>query len=398
MPDLRHRSPRRAARRRADQRHRGACARFRRCQQFDGRAPVGADRAGAVRTGRNPRLHRARLHRRLCRRVRDRDPHRPRRQPAPLRKGLAPDRDARRVRRGGRLLSPDRPRPRENGAGAGDRRLARIRDQGQFRHDDQAAACRAHRAQRPVRGACWRARGSPPTTPRSNTSRAFCVVFNGAGNFDADAILADWGRPYDIVSPGLGIKQHPCCGSTHPAIDAMLALRAEHDIVPEKVARIEFADPSAPPRPHRPARPAIGSRREVQRAILPGARPARRPHRARAFRGRGVPRPGRARADAAHPRRAVPGSDRRRRRAARRRNPHHASTTGARSRKRIGSALGRGPDNPLPAEALHAKFANCAGRALPPAQVERLHQSLSQLDQAPSLRDVVAAIALSPDR
>src|SRR3954454_20470987 len=72
--------------------------------------------------------------------------------------------------------------------------------------------------------------------------QGFLHVFNGAGNFNADAILADWGRPYDLVSPGIGIKQHPCCGSTHPAVDAMLALRAEygpgHDIIPDKVARI----------------------------------------------------------------------------------------------------------------------------------------------------------------
>ena len=57
--------------------------------------------------GEIARQHRARLHRRLCRRVRDRDPHRPRRQSASLRKGLAPDRDAGRVRRGRRLLSSD---------------------------------------------------------------------------------------------------------------------------------------------------------------------------------------------------------------------------------------------------------------------------------------------------
>src|SRR3954471_13777903 len=69
--------------------------------------------------------------------------------------------------------------------------------------------------------------------------QGFLQVFNGTGNFDADAILADWGRPYDIVSPGIGIKKHPCCGSTHSAVDAMLALRTEHSIVPDKVARIE---------------------------------------------------------------------------------------------------------------------------------------------------------------
>src|SRR5437764_995275 len=55
----------------------------------------------------------------------------------------------------------------------------------------------------------------------------------------AAAILKDWGRPYDIVSPGLAIKQHPCCGSTHPAIDALLLLRAEHEVPPEKVTRID---------------------------------------------------------------------------------------------------------------------------------------------------------------
>src|SRR4051795_13516341 len=45
--------------------------------------------------------------------------------------------------------------------------------------------------------------------------QGFLSVFNGAGNFNTDEILADWGRPYDLVSPGIGIKQHPCCGSTH---------------------------------------------------------------------------------------------------------------------------------------------------------------------------------------
>src|SRR3954466_11305062 len=37
--------------------------------------------------------------------------------------------------------------------------------------------------------------------------QGFLRVFNGIGNFDADAILADWGRPYDLVSPGIGIKR-----------------------------------------------------------------------------------------------------------------------------------------------------------------------------------------------
>ena len=152
--------------------------------------------------------------------------HRPRRQSASLRKGLAPDRDAGRVRRGRGLLPSDGSRPRENRAGAGDRRLARVRHQGQFRHDDQAAACRAYGAQRPVRGACWRARGSPPTTPRSNTSRAFCSCSTAPAISTPRRSSPIGDGPTTSSAPGSAIKQHPCCGSTHPAVDAMLLLRA----------------------------------------------------------------------------------------------------------------------------------------------------------------------------
>src|SRR5262249_22021056 len=61
---------------------------------------------------------------------------------------------------------------------------------------------------------------------------------------------------------------------------------------------------------------------------------------------------------------------------------------------RIGAALGRGPDNPLPAKALQAKFANCAARALPAAAVEHLQDLLLHLDQVERLRTIVAAIAV----
>src|SRR6185437_6190249 len=44
--------------------------------------------------------------------------------------------------------------------------------------------------------------------------QGFLMVYNGAGNFAADAILKDWGRPYDVVNPGPAFKQYPCCGST----------------------------------------------------------------------------------------------------------------------------------------------------------------------------------------
>lgn len=64
-------------------------------------------------------------------------------------------------------------------------------------------------------------------------------LFNGEGNYDIAKILPDWGNPLNIVNPGIAIKQYPCCASTHPAADAMIALAEEHDLKPENVARID---------------------------------------------------------------------------------------------------------------------------------------------------------------
>jgi 2-methylcitrate dehydratase PrpD len=69
--------------------------------------------------------------------------------------------------------------------------------------------------------------------------QGYFEVFNGAGNYDAEKILPAWGKPFDIVEPGIAIKQYPCCGSTHPAIDAMLELVRAHDLKPDAVERIQ---------------------------------------------------------------------------------------------------------------------------------------------------------------
>ena len=69
--------------------------------------------------------------------------------------------------------------------------------------------------------------------------QGYFMVFNGEGNYDAEKILPAWGKPFDIVKPGIAIKQYPCCGSTHPAIDAMLELVRQHDLKPDSVERIQ---------------------------------------------------------------------------------------------------------------------------------------------------------------
>src|SRR5499433_4225470 len=43
--------------------------------------------------------------------------------------------------------------------------------------------------------------------------QGFLDVFNGPGTYDTARILAHWGAPFDVVEPGIAIKQYPCCGS-----------------------------------------------------------------------------------------------------------------------------------------------------------------------------------------
>lgn len=69
--------------------------------------------------------------------------------------------------------------------------------------------------------------------------QGFLDVFNGAGNYDASRLTTDWANPLDLVEPGIAFKRHPCCASTHPAVDALLSLRAAHGLQPGNVQRIE---------------------------------------------------------------------------------------------------------------------------------------------------------------
>ena len=227
--------------------------------------------------------------------------------------------------------------------------------------------------------------------------QGFLLVFNGAGNFDAEAILKDWGQPYDIVQPGLAVKQHPCCGSTHPAIDAMLLLRHEHNIAPERVARVDsWTHPRRLAHTDRPdPQSGLDAKFSVQyclaRALL-GGRIVLEDFEGEAFRDAQARTLMRRIHAAPHPEMAAAGGE------------HLGAEVrvtfddGRTIAQRVGSALGRGPDNRLPPDALTGKFANCAARALPPAQVEQLQRNLMRLDEASSLRAVVAGIATQAER
>ena len=61
--------------------------------------------------------------------------------------------------------------------------------------------------------------------------------------FDRRAALEDWGRPFEAESQELRSKIYPCCGATHPAIDAALDLRRRFALSPERISKILVALP-----------------------------------------------------------------------------------------------------------------------------------------------------------
>ena len=221
--------------------------------------------------------------------------------------------------------------------------------------------------------------------------QGFLNVFNGEGNYDADRILDGWGDPWDIVSPGLAIKQYPCCGSTHPAIDAMLMLVREHDLRPGQVTRIEsqthkrrLAHTNRPD-PQSELDAKFSVQYCLARALVSG-RVGIEHFEGDAYREPAIrallPR------IEATPQAAVDvdlslhfGADLR-----------VTLADGSVLTRHVPRPLGRGPEVPLPAELLEVKFLNCAGRALPAKRSQALLASLRGIEGINSIGGLIGAM------
>ena len=139
--------------------------------------------------------------------------------------------------------------------------------------------------------------------------QGFFAVYNGAGTFKPERLLEHWGDPFDLVDPGIAFKRHPCCGSTHPAVDAMLHLREAHRLTPERVAKVEsWTHPRRLAHTNRP-NPTERPRRQVLDPIRARARAHARHRQHGALQRRRRSRSGDARADDAGAFRARSGGE-----------------------------------------------------------------------------------------
>lgn len=219
-------------------------------------------------------------------------------------------------------------------------------------------------------------------------AQGFLNVFNGPGSYTVDRMLDGWAEPLEIEAEDLGLKQFPCCGSTHAAIAMMLALRREERVRAADVARITLMPHrrrlkhTNNPRPTTPLEAKFSVQYACARALKDGS------VRLKHFEGDAATDPDIARLlditeATAHPEMADDAAEQ-----------WGAEVIvdlkdGRRLSKRIESMTGRGGSDPMSSDELWEKFSDCAERALPREQVAPLFERLEVLETAANVADVV---------
>lgn len=249
-----------------------------------------------------------------------------------------------------------------------------------------------HAARNGLLAALMAARGMTANAAALEHPQGFLDVYNGPGSYDADRLFASFAAPLDLVEPGIAVKRHPCCASTHPAADAMLRLVAEHGLRPDDIAAVRsWTHPRRLRHTNRP-NPVTGldAKFSVQyvlaRAAVDGA------IRIEHFRDDAVSDPAvralmRRVEVAPHPDATMDTDE------------HFfadvavTTTSGSLVRTYVDRPLGRDRAHPLPPGALLTKFRDCAGQALAPETVAALERALLRLEDVASLRDLSALVA-----
>jgi 2-methylcitrate dehydratase PrpD len=212
-------------------------------------------------------------------------------------------------------------------------------------------------------------------------------VFNGRGNYRPELLFKDWGAPWEIETAEMGLKQFPCCGSTHPAIAMMLALVREEAVTADAVEGIEILahrrrlPHTDNPDPRTPLAGKFSIQYVTARALADGA------VRLRDFEGEAVMEERVRRllpliVTRAHP--DMPDD-----------SPKQfgaevvvAMKDGRRLARRIDHLVCRGGDNPMSSEELFEKFEDCAGRSLAHDQIAPLFERLETLETVADLGQV----------
>lgn len=219
--------------------------------------------------------------------------------------------------------------------------------------------------------------------------QGFFNAFNGPGNFNADLIFKDWAHPLEVLSPSMGLKQFPCCGSAIPAVAMALQLRHEEPVEITNIEKIEILPHKRRlphtdnPDPQSPLAAKFSVQYAVCLALLKGAPKlndfegtAHFDPEVRKLMAKTIARE--------HP--DMPDD-----------SPEQFGAeviitlkSGVQLARRVNSLIGRGGDNPLSTEELWEKFSDCAQRSLDAPLIRPLFDTLNALENVKDIRQISA--------
>ena len=237
-------------------------------------------------------------------------------------------------------------------------------------------------------------RGFDAATDTFEHQQGFLNVFNGPGTFDIGKLFENWGEPWEIEAKSIALKQFPCCGGTHPAINVALRLRREERVAAADIVRIEMLSHGRrlrhtnKPHPQTSLEAKFSVQYAVVRALCSGA------VRLKDFEADAYFEP--------EIRRLLDLTTA---------NPHPDSADasakqwgaevivtlkdGRRVARRIDHLVGRGGDDPMSSSELWDKFSDCAARALPREQIAPLYERLETLDKVTGIAQLTRLLEVS---
>ncbi len=222
--------------------------------------------------------------------------------------------------------------------------------------------------------------------------QGFLNVYNGPGQFDVQAMLAAWAAPLEVLGEDMGLKQFPCCGSTHPAIMLALRMQRERDLPLDRIEKVRVAvhrrrlPHTDNPDPRTPLQAKFSVQYAVARALVD-----RRVGLAH-FEGDAPFEPAiRAAMSLIEVR---PFSDTE----AADLGPFGASLRvrlkdGSSVSGRLRNTVGRGRLNPMSNEEMWEKFKDCAQRSIPLENAERAFLQLARLEEISDIKALTGLLA-----
>ena len=234
-------------------------------------------------------------------------------------------------------------------------------------------------------------RGFTAALDSLDNPRGYFRLFNDPGEYDIAPMLAGWGDPYEVLETAVGLKQHPCCGVLQSTVDIIANMVRDHKLTPDHVEKVDVLLVSKRvghvDRPHpRSGTDAKFSTQYCVARTLEHGRLAIDDFEGAAYQD--------APTHAVMTRVSV---------------AEHPSTTADRHAQggvevqvttRDGQHLsesarqpfGRIPGKPLPENLLHAKFLDCATRALTRTDAERVLGLLTRVESLGSIGEISDAM------